>query len=176
MCVGVMFYIVYVGALWYFDAVGKFAYPIVAGVIIGIGSGMVFITAGYIQTSYPEEQEKGLFITTQLNLQATGSVIGGIIPVIINRNSATTDGVPHAVYISFIVIMFCAALSGLLLLPPHKLRRDDGSVVAVDKARGPWEELKANLLIFTDWKLLCMVPAFLPAECFLVYSGSVNGA
>lgn len=74
----------------------------------------------------------------------------------------------------FIVIMCCAGLSGLLLLPPHKLLRDDGSVVAVDKARGPWEELKANLLVFTDYKLLLMVPAFLPAECFLVYSGSVN--
>ncbi|TKA24753.1 hypothetical protein B0A50_05741 [Salinomyces thailandicus] len=174
MCVGVLFYVVYVGALWYFDEVGKIGYPIASGVIIGIGSGMVFITAGYIQTSYPEEREKGLYITTQLNLQALGSIIGGIIPVIINRNSATSAGVPRAVYIAFIVIMCCAGLSGLLLLPPHKLLRDDGSVVAVDKARGPWEELKANLLVFTDYKLLLMVPAFLPAECFLVYSGSVN--
>lgn len=175
MCIGVLTYVVYVGGLWYFDEVGKFGFPIASGVIIGVGAGMVFITAGYIQTSYPEENEKGLYITTQLNLQAMGSVIGGIIPVIINRNSATSDGVPRAVYIAFIVIMCCAALSALLLLPPHKLRRDDGSVVAVDKARGPWEELKANLLVFTDWKLLIMVPAFLPAECFLVYSGSVNG-
>ena len=101
--------------------------------------------------------------------------MGGRIPVIINRNSATTAGVPRAVYITFIVIMTCAAFSGLLLLPAHKLRRDDGSVVAVDKARGPWEELKANLLIFTDFKLLLMMPAFVPAECFLVYSGAVNG-
>lgn len=116
-----------------------------------------------------------MFITAQLNLQALGSVIGGIIPVIINRNSQTSAGVPHAVYISFIVIMCCAALSGLLLLPAHKLRRDDGSIVAVDKPRGAWEELKSNLLVFTDYKLLLMFPAFLPAECFLVYSGSVNG-
>lgn len=65
--------------------------------------------------------------------------------------------------------------SGLVLLPPHKLKRDDGSTVAVDPARGVWEELKANLLIFTDWKLLMMIPAFLPCETYLVYSGSVNG-
>lgn len=51
MCGGVLMYVVYVGALWYFDEVGKFAYPIAAGVVIGIGSGMVFITAGYIQVS-----------------------------------------------------------------------------------------------------------------------------
>lgn len=95
--------------------------------------------------------------------------------MIINRDSATTAGVPRAVYISFIVIMTCAGFLGLFLLPAHKLRRDDGSVVALDKARGAWQELKANLLIFTDYKLLLMVPAFIPAECFLVYSGAVNG-
>ncbi|KAF2765746.1 hypothetical protein EJ03DRAFT_318915 [Teratosphaeria nubilosa] len=174
MCIGVLCYVVYVGALWYFDTVGQLGYPIASGVIIGIGAGMVFVTSGYIQTSYPEEREKGRYITTQLNLEALGSVIGGIIPVIINRNSATTAGVPHSVYISFISIMTCAGFSALLLLPPHKLRRDDGSIVAVDKARGPWEEFRANLLVFTDWKLLLMVPAFLPAECFLVFTGSVN--
>ncbi|KAK5116713.1 hypothetical protein LTR62_007387 [Meristemomyces frigidus] len=166
--------VLYVGSLWYFDEVGKFAFPIVVGVVIGVGAGMVFITAGYIQTAYPEEGEKALYVTMQLNLAAVGSAIGGIIPVVINRNSATTAGVPRAVYISFIVIMSCAALLALLLLPAHKLRRDDGSIVAADKARGAWQEFKANLLVFTDFKLLLMMPAFLPAECFLVYSGSVN--
>jgi hypothetical protein len=46
--------------------------------VIGIGAGMIFITAGYIQTAYPEEGEKAMYVTTQLNLQAVGSIIGGI--------------------------------------------------------------------------------------------------
>lgn len=167
--------VVYVGSLWYYDEVGHPAFPFAAGVIIGIGSGMVFITAGYIQLAYPEEKEKGMYITMVNNIQACGSVIGGFIPLVINRNSATSGGVPRAGYISFIVIMICAALLGLLILPPQKLRRDDGSVVAVYKARPPWEELKDNLLIFTDWKLMIMLPAFLSAESFLVYVGAVNG-
>lgn len=92
------------GSLWYFDEIGKRGYPYAAGVIIGIGAGMVFVTAGYIQlayglqsdclekpllirASYPEEQEKGSYITMQSNIQALGSVIGGIIPVIINRQA-----------------------------------------------------------------------------------------
>jgi hypothetical protein len=79
------------------------------------------------------------------------------------------------VYISFIVIMVIGGLITLLLLRPQKLTRDDGSVVAVHPPRGAWEELRSNLLIFTDPILLMMVPAFLPSEGFLVYSGSVNG-
>lgn len=175
MCIGVQTYVVYVGSLWYYDETGKAGYPYASGPIIGIGAGMVFITAGYISTAYPEEQEKGSFATMLMNLQATGSVIGGIIPLIINRNSDTVAGVPRSVYISFIIIMIFGGLLGLLLLRPQKLTRDDGSVVAVDPARGAWEELKSNLLIFTDPILLMMVPAFFPAEGFLVYSGSVNG-
>jgi len=61
-----------------------------------------------------------------------------------------------------------------LLMPPSKIIRDDGTQVATVKSRGFIEELKSNLEIFKDWKLLIMIPAFLPAECFLVYGGSVN--
>ncbi|KAF2188994.1 hypothetical protein K469DRAFT_564889 [Zopfia rhizophila CBS 207.26] len=174
MCVGVQTYVVYVGSLWYYDEIGKRGYPYAAGPIIGIGAGMVFITAGYISTAYPEEREKGSYATMLMNLQALGSVIGGIIPVIVNRNTNTAAGVPRPVYVSFIVIMIIGGLLGLLLLRPQKLTRDDGSVVAVNPPRGAWEELRSNLLIFTDPVLLMMVPAFFPAECFLVYSGSVN--
>jgi hypothetical protein len=175
MCIGVQTYAVYVGSLWYYDATGKTGYPYAAGPIIGIGAGMVFITAGYVATGYPEEQEKGSYATILMNMQAFGSVISGIIPVIVNRNSSTVDGVPRSVYISFITIMAIGGLLCLLLLRPHKLTRDDGSIVAVDRPRGAWEEFKSNLLVFTDPILLMMLPAFLPAEGFLVYSGSVNG-
>ncbi|KAI3393409.1 hypothetical protein diail_4304 [Diaporthe ilicicola] len=174
MCIGVQTYVVYVGSLWYYDETGLKGYPYAAGPIIGIGAGMVFISAGYISTAYPEEREKGSFATMLMNMQALGSVIGGIIPVIINRNSTTVAGVPRSVYIAFIVIMILGGLCGLLLLRPQDLRRDDGSVVAVHPARGAWAELKSNLMIFTDPMLLIMVPAFFPAEGFLVYSGSVN--
>ena len=44
MCIGVLTYVVYVGSLWYFDEIGHQGFPIAAGVIIGIGAGMVFIT------------------------------------------------------------------------------------------------------------------------------------
>ncbi|KAF1355747.1 hypothetical protein EJ07DRAFT_167936 [Lizonia empirigonia] len=174
MCIGVQTYIVYVGSLWYYDETGNPGYPYATGPIIGIGAGMVFITAGYIATAYPEEREKGSFATVLMSMQALGSCIGGLIPVIINRNSNTVSGVPRSVYISFIVIMIIGGLLCLLLLRPHKLTRDDGSVVAVHPARGAWEEFRSNLLIFTDPILLMMIPAFLPSEGFLVYSGSVN--
>jgi MFS family permease len=86
-CLGVIGYIIYVGALWYFDGYGKIGFPIFSGVAIGISAGLIFVTMGYIAMSYSEEQDRGSFITMSINLQAVGAVIGGIIPLIINKDS-----------------------------------------------------------------------------------------
>jgi hypothetical protein len=42
---------------------------------------------GSISMSYSEEQERGQFIAIAANLQAACAAVGGIIPLIINRDS-----------------------------------------------------------------------------------------
>jgi MFS family permease len=152
-CLGVLGYIVYVGSLWYFDHYGKQGFPIFAGICIGISSGLIFVTMGYIAMSYSEEKNRGSYITMSINLQALGSVVGGIIPLIINRKSTESAGVPAPVYIVFMVMMGCGAVGAFLLMPPNKIKRDDGTMVGLVKPRTFVEELKANLEIFRDWKL-----------------------
>lgn len=44
---------------------------------------------GYIAMSYSEEQDRGKYITVSINLQAVGAIVGGIIPLLINRNSVS---------------------------------------------------------------------------------------
>ncbi|EXJ79501.1 hypothetical protein A1O1_08765 [Capronia coronata CBS 617.96] len=171
---GIIGYALYVAGLWYFDQTAHEWFPIFGGVAIGISAGLIFVTMGSVAMSYSEEEERGSFIATSANLQATGSAIGDFIPLIINRHSTEAAGVPVAVYIIIIAMMGCGCLLALTLRPPSKVFRDDGTQVAVLPARGYVEELKANLEIFKDWKLLLMIPAFLPSECFLVYGGSVN--
>ncbi|KAI1617328.1 hypothetical protein EDD36DRAFT_450976 [Exophiala viscosa] len=171
---GIIGFALYVGGLWYFDQTGHEWFAIFGGVAIGISAGLVFVTMGSIAMSYSEEEERGSFIAISVNLQAVGCAVGGIIPLIINRDSTEAAGVPVAVYVIIIVMMGCGCLLALTLRHPSKVIRDDGTQVAVLHARGFLQELKANLEIFKDWRLLIMIPAFLPSECFLVYSGSVN--
>lgn len=129
---------------------------------------------GSIAMSYSEKHDRGSFIAMSVNLQAVGAAIGSIIPLIINRDRTDVAGVPTAVYIIFIALMGLACLLSFLLKPPSKIVRDDGTRLFTVKSRGWLEELKANLEIFKDWRLAIMIPAFLPSECFLIYSGSVN--
>lgn len=173
---GVAGYIIYTGGLWYFDQTGRQAYPIFGGFaegVSGIGlnvfswnqrtkrmqisAGFIFVSMGYIANSYSEEEERGKFITISINLQALGSIIGGIIPLIINKDSTVAAGVPPAVYICFIVAMFIGMIGAFALQPPDKIVREDGTKVALTQPRGFVEEFKANLEIFRDWKLLLMV-------------------
>ncbi|EXJ75640.1 uncharacterized protein A1O5_00147 [Cladophialophora psammophila CBS 110553] len=173
-CIGVIGFILYVGGLWYFDDTGRNWFAIFGGVAIGLSAGLIWVTMGSIAMSYSEEQERGSFIAMSVNLQAVGAAIGGLIPLVINRNRTDVAGVPTAVYVIILAMMGVAGLLSFLLRDPWKIVRDDGTRLFTVKSRGWIEELKSNLEIFKDWKLLIMVPAFLPSETFLVYSGSVN--
>ena len=124
--------------------------------------------------SYSEEQERGSFITMSVNLQAVGAAVGGIVPLLINRNRTDVAGVPTAVYVIIVALMGVACLLSFLLRHPSNIVRDDGTRLFTAKHRGWIEELKSNLEIVKDWRLTIMIPAFIPSECFLVYSGSVN--
>ncbi|KIW38893.1 uncharacterized protein PV06_08718 [Exophiala oligosperma] len=173
-CIGIIGFILYVGGLWYFDATGNNWFPIFSGVAIGLSAGLIWVTMGSIAMSYSEEKERGAFITMSVNLQAVGAGVGGLIVLIINRNRVDVAGVPTAVYATLIALMGVACLLSFFLRPPSKIIRDDGTQLFTIKSRGWKEELKSNLEIFKDWKLMIMIPAFLPSETFLVYSGSVN--
>lgn len=48
-------------------------------------------------------------------------------------------------------------IGAFALMPPSKITRDDGTQVGLVQARSFLEELKANLEIFKDWKLMIMV-------------------
>lgn len=60
-------------------------------------------------------------------------------------------------YIVFIVLMGSGVLIASSLRPPSEVIRDDGTDVGVVQARTLFEEIKATLESFKDWKLLVMV-------------------
>lgn len=55
-----------------------------------ISSGLIFVTMGYIAMSYSEERDRGKYITISVNLQAVGSLVAGLIALIINRDSVSS--------------------------------------------------------------------------------------
>ncbi|KAF7539178.1 hypothetical protein G7054_g2360 [Neopestalotiopsis clavispora] len=93
MCFGICTYAMYVGALWYYEVTGHAAFPLIGGAIIGVGAGAVFITSGYIQVAYSNDQNKGQFIAIQNTLQAGALVVqipfGHILHLILDNDKWT---------------------------------------------------------------------------------------
>ncbi|KIV96495.1 hypothetical protein PV10_00357 [Exophiala mesophila] len=173
-CIG---YIIYVGALWYFDQYGHPWFPYLSGVLIGASyasAGLLLIVMGYIAISYSEEKERGMFVTITFNIFATGCAVGSFIPLIINRSESASGGCPTSVYISFVVIMTVGSMASFLLLPPEKIIRESGEGIVIHKSRPFLEEVRLTIYTLKDWRLWLMIPAFIPGESYLVYSGSVN--
>ncbi len=61
--------------------------------------------------------------------------------------------------------MAIGAAMAFLLQPPNKVIRDDGTAIAAIEARGFFQELKANLEIFTDWKLMVASTSMIKTLC-----------
>jgi len=77
-----------------------------------------------------------------VNLQAVGAAVGGIIPLLINRNRKDVAGVPTAVYIIMVAMMGVACQLSFVLRHPSKIVRDDGTRLFTVSSRGWPEELK----------------------------------
>lgn len=156
MCFGICTYALYVGSLWHYEAVGQPGFPLAAGAIIGIGAGAVFITSGHIQVAYSTERNKGKFIAIQNTLQASGSILCSILPVILNKDNASRAGVPPAIYIVYITLMLAVALLSLVALRrPDELSSPEGEAgPRRDRRRAIAVEVKANLAVLKEWKLL----------------------
>jgi hypothetical protein len=102
-----------------------------------------------------------------------GALVGAIVALGINLH---TDGagVPHSVYIIFIVIQCCSVALAALLVPPQALIRSDGTPVATFEKTTVAQALHGFAALFCDWRILLMMPVFFCPELFLVLQSSIN--
>ncbi|KAI1872935.1 uncharacterized protein JN550_003809 [Neoarthrinium moseri] len=116
MGLGISTFAIYVGSLWYYGITGQKAFTLIAGAVIGLGAGAVFITSGYISVAYSRNHNRGKFVAIQQTLQATGTIICSIVPVIINKDNSIRATTPAAIYITYIVIVLASALLAFITL------------------------------------------------------------
>ncbi|RFU31056.1 hypothetical protein B7463_g5272, partial [Scytalidium lignicola] len=166
-------YPMYTGSLWYFDAHGELWFPVFAGAYLGLSAGCLWTTAAFVGNTYPEEKDKGTWRAIQWSSNIGGATVGGCVALGINWN-ATTLGVPDSVYIIFIVLQ-CASLGfAMLLLPPKDLVRPDGTHIADFEKVSIKKSLSYTTKLFTDWRILLMLPTFFAPEMFFPLQSSIN--
>ena len=55
---------------------------------------------------------------------------------------------------AFLVIIFVGVASSFLILPPNKVIRSDGTIVKLEAASKPHEEIVGMARLFKDWRML----------------------
>lgn len=168
---GGLTYILYIGSYLSYNSV----FVISAGAILGIGAGFLWTVEGAIMMSYPEEKNKGLYISIFWGIFNCGAIIGSIISLAIEWHNEVSH-VSNNTYIAFMVIMGVGSVLTLLLLPPTQIQRADGSQVAKIHAVRVSTEAMAILKLFQDWRMLCLIPMFFASNWFYTYQfNGVNG-
>lgn len=135
-------------------------YPPLAGVLLGLGAGCLWVTQGAMMMSYPTEDSKGKYIAVFWAIFNLGAVLGSVLPLIINRKLDDPDDVSPVTYYVYMAIMALATCLSIFLSRPSTIVRDNGEPVIVAKFAGIKAECIAILSVFCDWRMLLLIPAF----------------
>ncbi|EXJ73194.1 uncharacterized protein A1O5_02954 [Cladophialophora psammophila CBS 110553] len=159
--------------MWYFDTHGHPWYPAVAGIYLGITAAFLWTTAALIANGYSEEKQPGFWRAMQWTSNVGGATEGGCIALGINWN-AHSLGVPHSVYITFIIIQYASMALAFILVDADKLRRNDGTAIAKYEHLSAWQDVYQTVALLKDPVMLLLIPTFFAPEIFFPFMASVN--
>lgn len=144
--------------------------------MLGVSAGFLWTACGFIQLAYAEETQKAMFITIQWAMTAFGGTVGSLIAFGINVHATDASGVSTAVYAVFVTIMCLSiVIAFFCIVKPEDVVRDDGTHLAVFHATDARTEIKGILELFTDPKILLLLPGIFVAEVALAIMSSING-
>ncbi|QCE00835.1 hypothetical protein DEO72_LG7g2126 [Vigna unguiculata] len=170
-------YVLYTSSLLYYNHHHHQAFPILSGALLGVGAGLLWAAQGAIMTSYPPANRKGTYISIFWSIFNMGGVIGGLIPLIMNYHRSEAASVNDGTYIGFMCFMTVGTLLSLAILPACKVVRDDGSRCSSMVYSDVSTECVEVRRLFSNWKVLLMVPAAWSSNFFYPYQfNDVNGA
>ncbi|KAF9917295.1 hypothetical protein BX616_001421 [Lobosporangium transversale] len=163
LCVvfGGLSFVLYAGSMLLAKDDDRSIYPPLAGILLGLGAGLIWVTHGAMMMSYPTEDNKGKYIAVFWAIFNLGAVIGSILPLVMNSAPGMDpDDVSPTTYIVYMVVMGLATLLAFFLARPSTIVRDNGEAVSVAKFSGLRAECVAILAVFCDWRMLLLIPAF----------------
>ncbi|KAH8646240.1 hypothetical protein BX600DRAFT_519078 [Xylariales sp. PMI_506] len=172
--IGAFGYPFYVSGLWYYDHKGLLAYPVVGGAVIGLCAAQLWAGVNYIAFAYADENHKGTFYATQASMKAAGNVVASALVLGIDIHDTSSEGVPTAVYATFLCIMLLSMAVALLLVKPEDVRRKDGTALAVFDRQGFLDEVRAVAGCVFDLKAMLLVPCLLVADFQLILQPGIS--
>lgn len=103
----------------------------------------------------------------------SGTLVGSAIALGILADS-TLPTVSTSVYVAFMIIMLTSIATSWLILPPTAVVRSDGTVVELQAALSPKDELRHFVQLFKDIRVVALVPVCFSSNYFYSYQGAIT--
>lgn len=175
LCVGGTGYAAYAASLWCYNYTGNVPFVIFGGCWCGVSAAFLWTAEGAGITSFASEDKKGLYVSIVWSIYQVGVVIGAAIPVGQNWDAGTNNDsrVNSGTYIGLMVLMLAGTLLSLALYPWHKIIREDGSRVTLQRQKTFLEELKLSAQVLRrNWWVIFFAPMCWAVNFFVVYQNN----
>lgn len=170
---GAVGYPLYSAGLYTNNRYGNEWFVLVGAVACGFSAGLFWASEGAIALGYPEPGKRGRYMNIWLWFRTGGPLVGGAIVLALNHDahSKAKGKVGYQTYLVFIALQCVAAPLALLLTPPEKVQRADGSKVVIKSEGSFGAEFKALWASCKRKDIVMLLPIFWAAY-FNQYSGN----
>ncbi|KAI9152045.1 Notoamide biosynthesis cluster protein O' [Paramyrothecium foliicola] len=170
---GAVGYPLYSAGLYTNNRFGNVWLVLVGAAACGISAGLFWASEGAVALGYPEPGKRGKYMNIWLWFRTGGPLVGGAIVLALNNDAAAKKKgkVASQTYLIFVALQCIAAPVALLLTPPEKVQRADGSRVIVKAEKSFAAEFRALWKASTRRDVLLLLPIFWAAY-FNQYSGN----
>ncbi|CAA9959598.1 hypothetical protein P3342_004843 [Pyrenophora teres f. teres] len=146
-------------------------YLLVANVIGGVTSGLLYVAETTAMLSYPKPEDRGYYLGIWSAMRNSGSVIGGAMNFSKNHTDTKSGGVVWATYLLFLGFECTGVVYALLLSPTPRVRRRDGSKVPMSPLLS-WKQEVVSLWTYLRNPKTWLV--FIPAFYSFFYGGTMG--
>jgi MFS family permease len=173
LVLGAVGYPVYSAGLYCNNRFGNEWFVLVGAVACGFSAGLFWASEGAIALGYPEPEKRGKYMNIWLWFRTGGPLVGGAIVLALNNSEAkkVKGSVGYQTYLVFVALQCLSVPVALLLSPPEKVQRSDGSKVIVRAEKSFKAEFIALGKASMQRKILLLLPIFW-ASYFNQYSGN----
>lgn len=162
LLLGAAGYPLYAAGLYTNNRFGNEWFVLVGAVACGISAGLFWASEGAVALGYPEPAKRGKYMNIWLWFRTGGPLLGGAIVLAMNHDAnAKKKGKVHSqTYLVFIALQCLSVPLALLLSPPEKVVRTDGTKVIIRAESSFKAEMRALLKASGRRDILLLLPIF----------------
>ncbi|EHY58949.1 hypothetical protein HRR83_001788 [Exophiala dermatitidis] len=172
LAIGTIGYVIYSAALYQNNRHGTEWFIYLGSAACGITAGLFWAAEGAIMLSYPPPESRGRYLAYWLAYRNSGAILGGIINLAFNYSGKQLGKLDWRTYIVFVVLQCLGPAIAMLLSPPQKVQRGNGTKVQLVERVADSIELKETLRLMLRKEFILLVPYFCYVTWSLPYIGS----